>query len=148
MSGTIDLGPVRVTNPSDWCDITAEVEAADPPWTLAKPEGVGALQFSIALYRGGVRPEPGGRDLLEMTLAFGRSRGCGVPSDVCQEAGPPVVASASFRTNDDFIRVWHVSDGANFAFVTYLCDPASPSELEIGECEAIVRSVRFDPRDE
>jgi hypothetical protein len=34
--------------PCGWADITDTVDADSPPYTLAHPNGVGALQFSVA----------------------------------------------------------------------------------------------------
>ena len=39
----------EVQVPRGWADITDTVEAANAPYTLAHRNGVGALQFSVAL---------------------------------------------------------------------------------------------------
>ena len=66
--------------PRGWADITDEVEADDPPYTLAHTDGVGALQFSVALYEGGPVPNPTPVDLRAMVREFGRKRGLGKPN--------------------------------------------------------------------
>lgn len=60
-----------------WEDITDAVEADDPPFSLARGDGVGALQFSVALYTSGPVPDPSPADLEEMVATFAESRGLG-----------------------------------------------------------------------
>lgn len=134
-----DAFTVRVS--PGWADITDSLEIDDPPYTLAHTEGVGALQFSVALYQSGVAPEPTLEALREMVEAFGRKRGLGEPSAVAVEMGPPMLVAGSFAFGEDFLRVWQVSDSRNFAFVTYTAAEVAGSELD--ECETIVRSIVF-----
>jgi hypothetical protein len=66
----------------------------------------------------------------------------GVPSGVVAEPGPPRLAAGSFAWGGDFLRVWQVSDGRNFAFVTYAC-AADLQGSELAACERVVRSIVF-----
>jgi len=77
-----------------------------------------------------------------MVEEFGRGRGLGEPPVVVTEPGPPTLAAGSFAWGEEFVRVWQVSDGHNFAFVTYTCsaDDAGP---EVATCEQILRSIEF-----
>ena len=140
----IPFDTFSVKSPRGWADVTAHVEADDPPFTLERSDGVGALQFSVAIYKRGKKPKPTPRVLLEMVKKFARSRHFSAPSDIVTEAGPPTLAAASFVWGNDFVRVWQVFDGGNFAFVTYLC-VAGNEELELPACKRIVRSIRFSP---
>jgi hypothetical protein len=128
--------------PRGWADITADVEAEDPPYTLAHRDGVGALQFSVALYKSGLDPDPTLADLLGIIKEFGRKRQLGKPAAVVTESGPPRLAAASFAWGENFLRVWQVADGRNFAFVTYTC-AADLAGSELAVCERIVRSIVF-----
>jgi hypothetical protein len=128
--------------PRGWVDVTESVEGDDPPYTVAHRQGVGALQFSVALYESGPIPNPTPAVLLGMVREFGRIRGLGEPSAVVTEPGPPRLAAGSFAWGDDFVRVWQVSDGRNFAFVTYTC-AAEDAGPELEACERIVRSIVF-----
>src|SRR5437660_982764 len=101
----------EVQVPTGWLDITDEVEADDPPFTLARTKGVGALQFSIALYMGGELPNPTAASLRKFVEEFGRARGLGQPRGLVAEAGPPKLAAGSFQLGEDFVRVWQLSDG-------------------------------------
>jgi hypothetical protein len=138
---TFDKFAVRV--PSGWNDITPMVEADDPPYTLAHEDGVGALQFSVALYESGPIPDPTPAVLKEMVEEFGRKRGLGEPSAVICETGQLRLAAGSFAWGEDFLRVWQVSDGRSFAFITYTCAVES-ARMELASCERIVRSIVFN----
>jgi hypothetical protein len=138
----ITFATFTVQVPRGWVDITDSVEADDPPYTLAHRDGVGALQFSVALYEAGHVPDPTPTVLLGMVAEFGRKRGLGGPTAVLVEPGPPVLAAGSFAWGEDFLRVWEVSDGRSFALVTYTC-AAEYGDQELPACERIVRSIMF-----
>lgn len=141
----VDFGPCALQVPSGWEDITGIVEADNPPYTLAHRDGVGALQFSIALYKSGEVPDPTVNQLREMVEKFGHERGLGGPSEFVTEIGPPILAAGTFESGDDFVRVWQVSDGRSFALVTYNC-AARDLGWEVAACEGIVRSIEFCAR--
>ena len=134
--------PFSVRCSKGWCDITDEVQATDPPWTLAKPDGVGAFQFSVATYKSGSIPNKTSTVLLAMLRDFASSHSLGEQTDIVTEDGALRVAAASFRHGDDFLRVWYGSDGRNFAKITYTC--AWGEHLtELPDCEQMVRTLRF-----
>ena len=128
--------------PAGWRDITDTVDADEPPLSLAHKDGVGALQFSTAIYRSGVEPAPSPDELLELVRDFGSKQGLENPTDIVTEVGLPTLAAGSFKWDEDFLRVWYVSNGYDFAFVTYTCliQDVGP---ELLLCEQIVRSIRF-----
>ena len=136
-----DMFAVQV--PRGWGDITDTVEADNPPYTLAHRDGVGALQFSVALHTGGKVTNPSPADLWGMVEQFGEAQGLAEPTDVVTELGPPRLAAATFPGGENFLRVWQVSDGRNFAFVTYTC-AAEDAGPELPVCERIVRSITFE----
>jgi hypothetical protein len=131
-----------VVAPPGWEDVTDCVEADEPPFTIAHRDGVGALQFSVALYTRGPVPEPLPEDLLQMVVTFAEARGLGAPREVSVEPGPLRLAAGSFPWGEAFLRVWQVSDGRNFAFVTYTCESGEEGR-ELSACERIVRSMQF-----
>ena len=125
-----------------WCDITDEVEVADAPWTLAKPDGVGAFQFSVATYKSGRIPNPTPESLLSLLRDFAISHELGEPADIVTEAGELRIAAGSFRQGDSFIRAWYISDGHSFARITYTC-AFGQQQAELSDCEQMVRTLRF-----
>ena len=129
--------------PPGWGDITADVEAQDPPATVARDDGVGALQFSIALHVSGPRPRGDVAELQTLLDEFAESRGWTSPSDATRESLPRGSVASSFHWDDDFVRAWYVSENGNFAFVTYTCERSNFDARELREAEKIVRSIRF-----
>jgi hypothetical protein len=130
---------------ADWNDITDTLESAEKPFTVARADGVGALQFSPALYRGGPVPSPSDDELLSMAIEFGGDNGLGEAFDADRFAGSLAGAGVSYHSRDEFIRVWFVSDRGNFMLATYVCE-WQHRERELAECEDIVRSLQFvDP---
>jgi hypothetical protein len=128
--------------PGDWNDITDELDAGSPT-TLALPDGIGALQFSCARYVSGVVPAPTSADLDVMLRDFAAANDLGQPREFAREDGRPTVAAATFSQPDAVVRVWYVSDGRNFAKVTYTCMGSQLRDEELRDCESIVRSLRW-----
>lgn len=138
-----DFPNFSVDLPPGWGDITADVEADDPPATVARGHGVGALQFSIALYESGPRPRGDVEELQDLLDGFAESRGFTSPSDRARENSPRGLVAASFQPGDGFVRVWYVGEDGNFAFVTYTCERSNLEARELREAEKIVRSIQF-----
>jgi len=132
---------------SPWSDVTYELAGKGAPLTLAKDDGVGALQITEAQFVSGAAPNADPPTLLSMLREFGESAALGQATDMNVEAGPPIVAAASFA-GDAYVRVWYLSDGENIALATYTCPLENAARSgEVAECEAIVRTVRFVSRD-
>src|SRR4051794_21255483 len=117
-----DFSTFSVDLPPGWGDITADVEAEDPPATVARDDGVGALQFSIGLYESGPRPRGDVEELQGLLDRFAESHGLTSPSDTIRENSPRGLVASSFQPGEDFLRVWYLSEGGNFAYVTYTCE--------------------------
>jgi hypothetical protein len=128
--------------PDGWSDTTQDAGPRAPP-TLTREDGVGALQFSIAVYRSGQRPDATADALAAMLEDFAARKGLLDPIDRVTRASPPLVG-ATYRLAEKAVRAWYVSDGLSFALVTYLCGWRD-RHTELDEVEEIVRSVRFAP---
>jgi hypothetical protein len=138
----IRFAAFTVAAPDGWEDITGSLGLENPPITLARTGGVGALQFSIAIYSGGERPDPSPEELLEMVHEFGQSRGLGTPGAVRTRSGQLRMAMGNFVSDENFVRAWYVSDGLSFALVTYVCEAGRETE-ELADCEQIIGSLTF-----
>jgi hypothetical protein len=134
--------PFSIACVEGWCNVTHQIEAADPPLTFARADGVGAFQLSTALYRSGPFPGASATVLLSMLREFADARDLGEPSDIVTEDGGLRLAAASFRRQQDFVRVWYLSDGSSFAQVTYTC-AWGVQAAELPDCEQMVRTLRF-----
>ena len=134
-----DCGPITLELPPDWLDTTEEQQ----PFTLAKPSGVGALQFTVASYSQGAAPSVGIAALVSMLNEFVKDHSLGPLANQVQEQSELSLAAASFSMDDHTHgRVWYVSDGSSVAKVTYVCEQVVFGP-ELGEAEQIVRSLRF-----
>jgi hypothetical protein len=130
----------RVGDTAGWSEVTEQ----DQPYTLARNQGVGALQFTIAEVTSGPIPNPTPPDLQTMLEKFAAAQGLASPFDVIVESGPRRLVAGSFHWNDAFLRAWYITDGRNVAFVTYNCANGE-QDGELPECERIVRSLEFIP---
>jgi hypothetical protein len=137
------VGPWTVRVPAEWLDITDTLDEADPPFTLAKETGVGALQFSSAEYLSGERPAATAAELAVMVREFGEARAFGKMFDGRTSDARPAVASGSFRVDGNLIRVWYVSERGSFLLVTYVCDWQDRND-EADDAEAIVGRIRLE----
>ena len=131
-----------ITAPSPWKDITETVEGSSVPFTLAKDDGTGALQFSAAEFRQGKSPNVTLQDLDELRNEFAQKKQLGRAFDELRSNGDMRVSGASYQTTEDYVRAWYCSDGKNIALVTYLAVGGEEGNEPI-ECDAIVKGVRF-----
>jgi hypothetical protein len=136
-----DCGGFSLCIPGDWRDTTDDCEPGSPV-TLALPDGVGALQFSIASYISGPTPDPSSLVLEAMLAEFAASFGLAHPRDQAREDAPRRLAATTFTLGDSSVRVWYLSDGRNFAKATYTWDGLrfAPDD-EPRDCEVMVRSI-------
>ena len=134
-----------ITPSAGWSDITDDVAGETMPLTFARPDGVGALQFSVAFYHSGQLPDFNSESLHRLLHDFAQSSELGPATDLRSEVVPLHLAAASFQT-DSFFRVWYVSEGRSVALATYTCDPGEGTD-ELPDCEQMVRTLSFVPCD-
>jgi hypothetical protein len=142
MENLYKIGSLRITTPNDWLDVTQKVEERNPPFTLARPDGVGAIQFSIAEYHSGRVPKITLDGLRQFLTDFAQSRELGPGYGFASQENILSLAAASFDFEDRFLRVWYCSDGQNVVLVTYNCERGQ-QQAELSDCESIVRSLKF-----
>jgi hypothetical protein len=131
----------EITCIDGWFDITDDL-AEEAPWSLARSDGVGAFQVSVALYRSGPVPNPSPQDLLAMVYELLSRPEADTPTDAVVENGLLRLAAASCRCGEDYVRAWYLSDGSNFATATYT-SVWGGQDAELADCERMVRSLRF-----
>ena len=144
MSQICAFANVRISLPSGWTDISDELPEGTPP-TLAKQDGIGALQFSVARYRTGVRPEIGPESLDALLREFAETRMLGAAADVERGKSTSHYVGASFSRGGDLVRAWYATNGSDVALVTYVAEAGGrDAEVELAEAGGIVRSIDFD----
>jgi hypothetical protein len=140
---TVEVPPAWERIKDTWGNVLDE---RTPPYSLIRPSGgIGVLQLSPALYKGGPEPEISSAELLKMAENFGRQRNLGASFD--QQAHDDeglAIGALSYHPQEKFIRLWFCSDGKNFVFCTYGSDWGK-QDTELPDCDAMARSVRFTP---
>ncbi len=129
---------VQVELPSNWYAATAENPSGGATYRRFAPPGVGWVQISWAWYRGGPEPRPSDDDLMQ--LASGADFGTAVRST----SGPCAIGrygTAVYRSAESaYTQVWHLSNGRDFIFVTYVCSNP-PDAAELCDVQAIVENL-------
>ncbi len=144
MSHRCTFANVLIELPADWVDVGDDMPEDAPP-TLARVDGVGVLQFSVARYRSGANPNIHEDDLDALLREFAKKRSLGFPSDVEHGEAASRYIGATFVQGTDLTRVWYASNGSDLALVTYLADAGNSACLaELTEAAEIVRSIDFD----
>src|SRR5260370_41649170 len=142
MSGKYKFGGLVITALPEWLDVTHEIETESAAFTLAKNDGVGALQFSAGIYKGGTKPNVQISDLQRLSADFGFSRelGKGYDKQVCEQ--PLLICAQSYVSGTQFIRVWYCSNSQDVVLVTYVCERGREGQ-ELLDCEKMVSSLQF-----
>lgn len=136
------IGKLRIITPVDWLDVTGEIECENPPLTLARINGFGVLQFTIADYKSGNIPNITLGDLSNLMADFVQSRELGQGHDLVSQEKRLIILAESFDLGDRFLRVWYCSSGQNIALVTYNCETGS-QQTELSDCESIISHLEF-----
>lgn len=133
----------RLSLPVGWADSSDDVGNSDRLLTLTKPDGVGAFQMSFAQYLSGKLPEIKFDDLRRLLSDFALRRR--LDSELASQVGGQsgvIWCRADYRWDDDFMRVWYISDSKSIILATYICN-WQYKEIEVDDCDRIVESVTF-----
>jgi hypothetical protein len=138
------LAGLTLTLPEGWLDITDDLPEGSPP-TLAKTNGIGALQFSVARHQSGRGPCIQEHDLKSLLQKFSETHNLGAATGVRANSQSEGTCSlvADFRSEDEAIRAWYVSNGSDLVFATYTTQLIRDEHLssELLESSAIVASI-------
>lgn len=131
--------------PTDWSDITGELPGNPPP-TVAKKRGVGALQLTQAELETGEPMTLSADDLLEMVKGIAMSADSVIAFDEQSSTqGTLRIAAVSLALEGNFVRLWGICDGRGVVIATYTCDWAERRARELLECDRVVESIRVVP---
>lgn len=140
----LDFGPFSAIVAEGWDDLTSTLEQPNAPLTIGDAEsGVGAMQFSPAMYKSGPLPSVTTEALFWLLDDFALTRGLTMAFERENYPGSNYLVGQSFRDGGDFIRVWYASNGKSFLLITYVCD-WSRKDVEASQREMTVRSIRFN----
>ncbi|TIQ20079.1 MAG: hypothetical protein E5X51_18240 [Mesorhizobium sp.] len=136
---TIDL-------PVGWEDITDDLPEGWPPTLVKESDAGGALQFSIAKYRSGEKPNADFDVLRTFMIEFCRNNFLDIERIFERKFGDVMCVGVSSRTTDQTLSAWYLSNGNDFAFVTYLAQGEEYDLIdeELGETREIISSISFE----
>src|SRR5258708_2316109 len=113
-----NVGNIVINSIVGWLDITHDVKAENPPFTLAKNDGVGALQFTGAKYSDGKVPVITIDSLKHLLTDFIHSRELGQGFDALTHEGRILICAQSFFLGEQYVRVWYCSNRRDIVLIT------------------------------
>lgn len=144
MTQAVRFAGVEVMLAEGWFDITLDLPEGSA-FTLARSDGVGALQFSTARFHSGERPDIGPAHLRSLLYEFFDTQGLGDPVNVSETEGPPILLCGDFNSNVELIRVWYATNGSDVVLATYTSNSPEHPQVsdELRQAGQIVQSTRF-----
>lgn len=130
--------------PHGWVDITDDLPEGSPP-TLAHPNGVGVVQFSVARHRDGENPNVKRADLRRLLDEYSSSRQMRF-DQVLNGTGSTLSVQGTSRSNDEVTLVRMLSNGRDVALVTYFCASVHfvGAQEELRVVDRLMDSIVFD----
>ncbi|MBS2018696.1 MAG: hypothetical protein JST00_37865 [Deltaproteobacteria bacterium] len=103
------------------------------------------LQFSVARYERGVRPEVGVAALQQLLEEFASQQGRRLFGVTASE-GRVRIARGDLPSAAETLRVWYISNGDDVALLTYVAEYGADERVlaELSELDELVASVSFD----
>jgi hypothetical protein len=130
--------------PPEWTDITDDLPEGSPP-TLARPSGLGIIQFSIARYRSGANPEVTVESLRELIADFCSHHSLNA-GGLEETIGRIPSVGCVIAATDELVAAWYLSNGQDIVLVNYISsgsgDPDTAEEL--GQARQLVATIDFD----
>lgn len=137
------LNNLQIKFPDGWKDISEENLNGPPSFINDEVEESGVLQISTAKYINGQEPNPNPSDLIDLSKNVGLKNEFGIPGH--EESGECRYGKYGFvefsRSDFPYISVWHLSDGKNFIFATFIC-AAQPDNKQISDVKSILISIK------
>src|SRR4051812_39119610 len=114
----VNLGNAIAIDISEkWRDISSTVPG--PAFaTLGLENGVGVIQFSIAMFSSGELPKVEIEDILSISQEFAVRHGLNINPVRLDDARSECVGGVGY-SSDETVGVWHLTDGKNILLVTY-----------------------------
>lgn len=139
------LKDLKITLPQDWIDASDQNPDGPPTFINESYEAPGILQISKADFIRGKVPNPSYEDLISLSENIGSKNEFGNitnrESGVCSFGKFGVVEFSGDRF--PFSCIWHLSDGKDFIFATFICSE-QPSVKEIDDARKIILTIRHN----
>jgi len=139
----VTFAGVRFELSEEWCDVTGDLDPGSPP-TLARENGVGVIQFSVAKYKSGEKPSITEAGLKDMLLELFKSKHLGDAEPTILQGSRCFGAGATSAKTDAVIGAWYLSNGTDIALVTYTCMSGDPArQRELADAEKLAKTLEF-----
>ena len=139
----VTFAGVKFELSEEWCDITGDLDPGAPP-TLARENGVGVIQFSVAKYKSGEKPSITENALKDMLLDLFKSNQLADVEPAILQGSCCFGVSATSAQIDEVIGAWFLSNGTDVALVTYTGTSGDPAcQAELAEAEKLAKSLEF-----
>ena len=137
------LNKLKITFPDGWVDISNENPDGPPTFINEKLEEPGVLQISTADYISGEKPIAEYDDLVSLSENAGLRNEFG--ELITKESGDCKLGKYGCvqfsRPDFPFITVWHLTNGKDFIFSTFICS-TMPDQKEVDEVKEILTSIK------
>ncbi|HEY5771620.1 MAG TPA: hypothetical protein VIS75_03280 [Chitinophagaceae bacterium] len=137
------LKKLKIVFPNGWTDISAENVDGPPTFINGRLNEPGVLQISTAEYVSGELPNPNYDDLITLSINIGLRNKfgeiIGKESGNCRYGKFGVVEFSG--TDFPHISVWHLSNGKDFVFSTFICSKY-PDSSELNDVRSILMSIK------
>ena len=137
------LKNLKIVFPNGWADISAENVDGPPTFINGRLNDPGVLQISTAEYVSGELPNPNYDDLITLSINIGLRNEFGEiirkESGNCRYGKFGVVEFSG--TDFPHISVWHLSNGKDFVFSTFICSK-HPDSSELNDVRSILMSIK------
>ncbi|MER8730251.1 hypothetical protein NKH28_10445 [Mesorhizobium sp. M1227] len=130
--------------PAGWVDIAGDLPEGSPPTLAKETDGCGAIQFSIAKYRSGEKPNVDFNVLRTFMIQFCHNNSIDVGHISNIESDGIISVGVLSETGDQLTSAWYLSNGNDVVFMTYVGMANDTDCLkELGVAKAIVSSISF-----
>jgi len=129
--------------PDGWKDVSEDNPNGPPTFINDTIDNSGILQISTAEFLSGRIPNPSLSDLIDLSKNVGLKNGFGdLQNEVSGHCDYGTFGYAQFSNSESpYTSIWHISDGQNFIFATFICSIA-PSQKHIDDVENILTSIK------
>lgn len=140
------LKKLEITLPDNWKDVSEDNPGGPPTFIDDTLDVSGVLQISTAEFLSGKMPNPNESDLIELSKNIGVENDFGdIQTEVSGKCAYGILGLVQFSSHQfPYSSIWHISDGQNFIFATFIC-PMVPPQSHLDEVANILTSIKRKP---
>jgi hypothetical protein len=137
------LKNLSIKLPNNWKDVSADNPNGPPTFINNTIDISGVLQISTAEFLSGKIPNPDLSDLIDLSRNIGLKNGFGdLQNEVSGNCIYGTFGYVEFSNpRFPYTSIWHISDGENFIFATFICSIV-PNREHVEDVKNILTSIR------